>query len=249
MRSRILFKAAAAERYIDFRLISRTCREHRHICVPRSSIVRLIQEDMVLDNRIHTLIALVKLERLDALNIIIYWPDAHGRPSEAGCDSIYIPYRSFMDFYGKSMQPDGPLVWRALDMDYFRQSRFVFEDREGLRQCLDNRLVRRKLIRYLRDNFYGGIGMSEYEIHFRRHPRPYSFTIQAVSAFPTYVQELVLENPQNMAAARYSMNRTRPEIRIPAIECRENHIISGCGKDGSRVLFDNQFRKEDEDDG
>lgn len=218
MSGRILFKATAAERHIDFQLTSLKNRKYRHVYIPRTSIIQLEHEDMVLVDRIHTLAVLIKLKRINALHVIIYWPDEHEQPLTGNSESVYVPYSLFMDFYRESMQLGGPVVWKALDMDYFRQSKFVFEDKAGLHQCLNNTTVRKKLVRYLRDNFYGGIENSEYEIHFCRHPIPYSFMLRVVSSFPTYVQELVLRGQQDLSTAQYWLKRIKPEILIPGIK-------------------------------
>lgn len=213
---RILFKATAAERYIDVQLTSRTRKDYRHVYIPRTYIVQLMRDDMVIVDRIHTLVFLYKTKEINAINIIIHWPDRDGRPMTDRCESVYIPYDAFMDFYRASRE-GGPTVWRALNMDYFRQPKFVFEDKSRLHQCLENGIVRKKLIRYLRDNFYGGIGDSEREIHFYEHPEPYSFTLKKVSCFPTYIQEMVLKGQCDLSTARYWVTRVSPEIQIPGI--------------------------------
>lgn len=220
---RILFKATAAERYIDFQLISRARRDYRHVYVPRTYIAQTRRDDLVIVDMIDTLVILINSKNIHALNIAIYWPDKDGRPMSDTGESVYVPYDAFMDFYWESRQPCGPAVWRSLDMDYFMQPKFVFEDKGKLHQCLVNEIVRKKLIRYLRDNFYGGVGDSNREIHFCAHPKPYSFTIKKVSSFSTHVQEMVLRGQNDLSTARYWVTQVDPEIWIP-------------GTDGKRLL-------------
>ena len=215
LNNRIMLKATAAERYIDFQLISRARRDYRHVYVPCTYIAQMRRDDMVIVDMIDTLVILINSKNIHTLNIAIYWPDKDGRPMSDNGEYVHVPYDAFMDFYWASRQPGSPAVWRSLDMDYFKQPKFVFEDKGKLHQCLENEIVRKKLIRHLRDNFYGGIGDSEREIHFCAHPKPYSFTIKRVSNFTTYVQEMVLRGQHDLSSARYWITRVSPEIKIP----------------------------------
>lgn len=215
LNDRILLKATAAERYIDFQFISRARRDYRHVYIPRTYLMQTRRDNTVIVDRIDTVVILCNMKDIHMLCIVIRWSDKDGRPMRDEYESVYVPYEAFMDFYWKSFQPGGPAVWRSLDMDYLKQPKFVFEDKGKLHQCLENEIVRRKLIRYLRDNFYGGVEDSEREIHFCAHPKPYSFTIKRVSNFPTYVQEMVLRGQHNLSSARYWITRVSPEIQIP----------------------------------
>lgn len=209
---RILFKATAAERYIDFQFISLARRDYRHVYIPRTYLMQTRSNNTVIVDMIDTVVILCNMKDVHVLGIVIRWPDEDGRPMRDEYESVYVPYEAFMDFYWKSFQSGGPVVWRSLDMDYLKQPKFVFEDKGKLRQCLENEIVRKKLIRYLRDNFYGGIEDSEREIHFCAHPKPYSFTIKRVGSYPTYIQEMVLKGQRDLSTARYWVTRVDPEI-------------------------------------
>ena len=112
LNGRILFKATAAKRYIDFQLVSCARKDYRHVYIPRTYIVQMRRDDMVIVDMIRTLVFLIKTEEINALNISIHWPDKDGQPITDSYESVYIPYDEFMDFYWASRE-GGPTVWIA----------------------------------------------------------------------------------------------------------------------------------------
>ena len=78
-----------------------------------------------------------------------------------------------MTFVHASAKKGGSTKWATLSVTESRLPRLVFYDTAGLRRCLANAQVRRKLIRFLRDNLHRP---DAEEIGFYPDFDPYSFS-------------------------------------------------------------------------
>ena len=111
-------------------------------------------------------------------------------------EDVTIRYDELMTFVHASTQEGGPTKWAALSIMENRLPRLVFYDTAGLRRCLENVKVRRKLIRFLRDNFHWP---DVDEVGFYPDFDPYSFFFREIRyGAPGIAGGLILHNRSNM---------------------------------------------------
>ena len=90
-------------------------------------------------------------------------------------ESVIIPCEPLLTFMRESAQEGGPEVWKHLSVSQTSRPRLVFRAQERLRECVANRMVRKKLSHALRDNFrYSSVERIEFYHDFA----PYSFFFQ-----------------------------------------------------------------------
>ncbi len=160
---------------------------------------------MVVVSDIHCFSALRLCGSDGTLHIDFIWLQG-GRDRLTGWEeSVILPYGSLVDFMRKSSQEDGPDKWKHLSLRTGSHPKIIFHDCEGLRKCLENKTVRGKLIRALRDNFrYSGAE----QISFYHDSVPYSFLFQEMRGGRVgTVGGLILHNEDNdLKKAYYSVH-------------------------------------------
>ena len=120
--------------------------------------------------------------------------------------TLTIPREKFLDFVERSAAEDGPKEWKALSMDEVRYPRLIFRKCRSLEQVMGNPLVRRKLTKFLRDNFHW---LNTDEIVFSSDFVPYSFFFREYRRGKDGWEEgmcggLILHNQEDMHKAYYS---------------------------------------------
>ena len=115
---------------------------------------------------------------------------------------MVLPYDALMDFVKASAQENGPQKWKVLSLQSTMTPQIVFVDTVGLRKCLENRIIRGKLARALRDNFCGAD-----RVEFYHDFEAYSFTFQSYRAGrSSYVGGLILHDRDDLKKAHYSVH-------------------------------------------
>lgn len=202
---RTLVKAYALANGIDFRTVSRTRKSPRRFYILRSVLEALPADEAVIVSDIHCF-AMLHLRGLDGtLRIEFTWLQGGPDKLDGWEETVVLPYETLMDFVRGSSQEDGPKEWRRLSLHMDNHPKIVFYDQEGLRKCLENKTVRGKLARALRDNFhYPNVE----QISLYHDFAPYSFLFQEVRAGRSgMVGGLILHNhDNNLKKAYYSVH-------------------------------------------
>ncbi len=203
MDNRILVKVSASENCIGFKTISRRKKSPRTFLVTRDMLARLEQESEIITQDIYSFAALRLNAAARTLTINFSWLQRRYDCELTGWEeTVILPYDKLMGFVEASTQEDGPKNWKVLSLQLSVTPRIVFVDTEGLRRCLENRTVRGKLSRALRDNFRGADRIVLY-----RDFEAYSFMFQSYrGGRPPITGGLILHNYGDLKKARYSVH-------------------------------------------
>lgn len=206
MDSRTMVKLTCLQDCVLFRTISRKGKSPQPLYVFRSFFDNLPEKIPV---PVYDGLSWAEFRRNSkrgTISICFFWRNQKSRNLLSGHkEHVVISNQRLVSFLEASAQPDGPREENLLSVAPKRlKPRFVFRDTERLRDCLLQKSVRRKLIRFLRDNFDW---QDTEEIHFYSNSIPYSFTFQA---FCTGEQglcgNLTLHNQEDMSQAYYSIH-------------------------------------------
>ena len=202
MDKRILVKVSAGENCIGFKTVSRQSKSPRTFLVTRDELAQLEQTPKIITQDIYCAVL-----RLNAaartLNIDFSWLQKRYDCELTGWEeTVVLPYDALTSFMEASAQKGGPETWRVLSLQNTVTPQVVFVDTEGLRKCLENRTVRRKLARALRDNFWGAD-----RIVFYHDFEAYSFMFQSYRAGrPSVTGGLILHDQNDLQKAHYSVH-------------------------------------------
>lgn len=203
MNNRTLIKASVRENCIGFKTISWRKKSPRTFLITRDRLEKLEREQVVIANDIHSFAILRRNIPAGTLHIDFTWLGCDGDNNVTGHkETVTIRYDSLMTFVHDSAKEGGPSKWSTLSVIEGKRPRLIFYDVEGLRRCLENIKVRRKLLRFLRDNFKF---FSADEIGFYPDFEPYSFFFCGRSnGVPGLRGGLILHGQENMEKAYYS---------------------------------------------
>lgn len=156
MNNRILVKVSASANCIGFQTVSRKKKSEREFLITRSEFEKLEHEGKIIARDILSFAVLRHDTNAGTLRMDFSWLCG-------GCDSqlvgweesVTLPYDELAAFVRASAGEGGPKKWRVLSIQESSTPKIVFHDRDGLQKCLENKTVRGKLARALRDNFRG----------------------------------------------------------------------------------------------
>lgn len=120
-------------------------------------------------------------------------------------ETVVLDYGELMAFVQASAQADGPKEWRSLSMSPQRRlPRLVFCCAKRLRECIENKTVRHKLVKFLRDNFKWP---RTERIEFYSDFVPYSFFFREYcNGKPAMCGGVILHEQDDMSKAYYSIH-------------------------------------------
>ncbi len=206
MQPRTMVKAACVSDCITFRTVSREGKSPRELYVFRSLFDDLADRGYAVTYD-GLSCAEFCLDRMKStVSIRFLWLARRGDGYLSGREeTVMLSYKKLAAFVKASAQADGPTEWQALSItSRRRQPKLVFCDEKPLRDCLSRKEVRRKLVRFLRDNFHW-IGSDE--IRFYCDFIPYSFFFQEIrDGKPCLAGGLILHGQEDMQRAYYSIH-------------------------------------------
>lgn len=148
MDDRVLVKFSAAKHYIDIRTISREQKSPRSFVVPRSDFATLERDGHMIARDMHSFAEFDRNIIRGIVTICFTWLNNDGYQYVGWKQIVSVPYKALMDF-----ALSGQKTWSVLSIEPQNNPRFVFECPEQLQTCVENKIVRHKLVRFLRDNF------------------------------------------------------------------------------------------------
>ncbi len=205
MTDRTMVKVGATENCLVFRTVTKQRKSPRSFYVLRSDLERLAQHGSVTANDIHCF-AVFQRNRAGGLVCIHFsWLQQSGANGLAGYEeTVHLPYDELMAFAAQSGQDPGATEWKVLSVEDAPMPRMIFQSTENLHAALSHRTVRRRLVRFLRDNFKWP--WSE-EIRFYNDSQPYSFFFREFrNGRPSICGGLILHGQENMDKAYYSIH-------------------------------------------
>lgn len=204
MDKRILVKVSAGENCIGFKTVSRQSKSPRTFLVTRDELAQLEQTPKIITQDIYCFAMLRLNAAARTLNIDFYWLQKRYDCELTGWEeTVVLPYDVLMAFVQASAKEDGPKKWRVLSLQATITPKIVFVDTERLRKCLENRTVRKKLVRALQNKFQGAD-----RVEFYHDSEAYSFMFESYRAGRSSITgALILHNYQdNLETAVYSVH-------------------------------------------
>lgn len=204
MCNRTLVKVYAGENCIGFRTISRRRKSTQRYLVTRDQLARLEYEPQIITQDIHSFAVLRRDSDAGTLNINFSWLSGRsGGKLEGWEEMVTLPYDALVAFVQASARESGPKEWKTLSIEKVITPQIVFVDKDKLRKCLENRVVRKKLARALRDNF-----RCDERVEFYHDFMAYSFMFQSFrSGWSPLVGGLIFHNYDgDLKKASYSVH-------------------------------------------
>lgn len=205
MNNRILVKVSACESSLAFRTVTKKQKSPHWFYILRSDLERLWRDGSVITSDIHSF-ARLRCERdKSVVSIYFTWLNAAGGDDLTGWEqTVRLPCDALAEFAARSVTDGGPKQWKALSLAERRTPKLVFCSKENLHAALSSKIVRSKLVRYLRDHFNW---FATDEIRFFNDFLPYSFFFQAYqSGCPGICGGLILHDHQDLGRAYYSVH-------------------------------------------
>ncbi len=205
MSDRTLVKIGVTESCVTFRTVTHDRKSPQTFYVGREKFAELAHTGAALCKDIYSFASFCADVKDGTLSIRFTWLSLDKNCEICGWEqSVRLPYDALMAFVTDSAGKSGPSKWQALSMMSERRPKLTFSGRENLHAALENKTVRRKLVRFLRDNFQW---KRTDEICFYNDLLPYSFTFQEFnSGCPGMCGGLILHGQEDLAKAYYSIH-------------------------------------------
>ena len=205
MTQRTLVKLTASEYCIGLRTVSFKRKSPRQFLVARDELKKLESDGHLIAQDINCFAVFRRNTRAGTVSISFSWLQSEMFQRLAGYEeNVTLPYEAFMRFVRDSLQEGGPTQWSALSVIDNRKPKLVFYDTDRLHECVMNRMVRKKLARFLRVNFqWPGAD----EISFYRDFVPYSFLFrEKCDGKPGITGGVILHMQEDMRKAYYGLH-------------------------------------------
>ena len=184
------------------------CVQNKNLKQPfgcgRDSLKELEHKRNVIVHDIRSFAVLRQNDHAGTVEIEISWLSGDEAYLSGYQDTLVLPYKKIKECLRESQQGE-LVVLKTLSMDIFRrQPQLVFKSRRNLHAALDNALIRRKLIRFLRDQFRWPHAE---QIEFYDDFMPYSFIFKEIRENkPVMTGGLILHGQEDLKNAHYSIH-------------------------------------------
>lgn len=205
LSNRILVKVTASESEIGLQTVTEKRKSPHRFLIQRNNLDCLWRDGNIILYDLHSF-ALIHDDRArNIVTIRFFWLTTSGGDTLTGWQQIVrLPRDKFTAFLAGSKGKEGAKQWKVLSLEERRQPKLVFCARDNLHAAISNKVVRGKLVRFLRDHFNWP---SADEIRFFNDFLPYSFFFQEFrSGRPGICGGLILQDHQDLSKAYYSMH-------------------------------------------
>ena len=205
MNGRTLVKVTTTEDCIHFRTVSRSRKSPKRFFITRDEFAKLETQASITTHDGWSFAILYRDAQADTLEIQFTWLNGGGHELTGWEERVIVPYGRLADFVQESAQEGGPREWKALSMDFSgRRPQLVFDAKRTLHAILNNGVVRRKLVRFLRDGF--NWPRAE-QIRLYSDFVPYSFFFREFrNGKAVMCGGLILHGQEDMSKAYYSVH-------------------------------------------
>lgn len=203
MKERTLIHLIFREDHICLRTVSRSRRSPHRFYISRDSLKELEHKRNVIVHDIRSFAVLRRDGHDKTIEIETTWISGDEDNLSGYQDTLILPYEKIKECM-RECQQGGPVTWKTFSMVPREQPPLVFKSRKNLHAVLENALVRRKLVRFLRDQFRWPY--SE-RVEFYDDFMPYSFIFKEIrGGEPVMTGGLILHGQEDLEHAYYSMH-------------------------------------------
>lgn len=204
MDERIMVKLTASDQFIVFHTITREHGRSRSFYVSRDDLLSLRTKGYFAASD-GSFAVFYADEATDALRISFYWLDFTTSDIFKGeVQSVTLPLFDTLVFVEQSAFEQGPKEWRVLSRNESSKPYLTFSSSNSLKAVVGNKLVRRKLGKFLRNNFNWPRAT---EVHFFGDSEPYSFFFREYRGDnPGICGGLILHGREDLDKAYYSVH-------------------------------------------
>lgn len=205
MNKSTLIHAISGENCISLRTISRSGKSPHWFYILRNELEELEHKTELVVSDIHSFAILRRDPCTNIIEIEFTWLGGDGHSVSGYQESVAMPYDSFLAFVRDSAFKDGPKELKTLSIDISRKyPKIVFKGRENLHAVMGNGIVKRKLVRFLRDQF--NWNRTE-KIEFYNDCTPYSFVFREIREGKTVMTGgLILHGQEDMEKSYYGIH-------------------------------------------
>lgn len=205
MNQRTLVNVTSGDGYISLRTVSRSRKSPHRFYIPQSNLAELGHKQKIIAHDVSSFAVLNRNVYSGTLEITFTWLEKDVDNVSGYQETVILLYEKLAAFVRDSELEGGSAEWKVLSLDEpGKRPQFVFKSRGNLRAALKNGAVRRKLIRFLRDQFRWPC--SE-KIEFFDDFVPYSFTFREIrDGKPAIIGGVILHGQENLKDAYYSIH-------------------------------------------
>lgn len=201
MKDRTLVYMTFRDGAVSLRTVSRSRKSPHRFYISCQELERLETGSTILVQDIHSFAKLRRDAYAGTVEAAFTWLEGNGENVSGYQESITLPYGKMMDCLRQSK----PFVWKTLSIDSSKkQAQIVFKSRKNLHSALANGVIRRKLIRFLREQFRWAYAE---KIEIYDDFMPYSFFFRETRGGETGLSGgIILHGQEDMKTAYYSMH-------------------------------------------
>lgn len=201
MKDRTLVYMTFRDGAVSLRTVSRSRKSPHRFYISCQELERLETGSTILVQDIHSFAKLRRDAYAGTVEAAFTWLEGNGENVSGYQESITLPYGKMMDCLRQSK----PFVWKTLSIDSSaKQAQIVFKSRKNLHAALANGIIRRKLIRFLREQFRWAYAE---KIEIYDDFMPYSFFFRETRGGEAGISGgIILHGQENMKTAYYSMH-------------------------------------------
>lgn len=192
------------ENGISLRTVSRLHKSPHGFYIMRQKLADLENMQEIIAHDINSFAVLRRDAHAGTVEIDFTWLNSNGCNVIGRLETIVLSYDKLAAFLHDSAA-GGSAEWKALSPDNSgKRPQIVFKSRKNLHAVLENRVVRHKLVRYLRDGFCWPC--SE-KIELFDDFLPYSFFFNELRNGETFLSGgLILHRQENLKESYYSIH-------------------------------------------
>ena len=201
MKDRTLVYMTFRDGTVSLRTISRSRKSLHRFYIPCQELEGLETGSTILVQDIHSFAMLRRDAYAGTVEIAFTWLEGNGESVSGYQEAITLPYGRMMECLRQSKT----FVWKTLSIDNStKQAQIVFKSRKNLHSALANGVIRRKLIRFLREQFRWDYAE---KIEIYDDFVPYSFFFRETRGGEAGLSGgIILHGQENLKTAYYSMH-------------------------------------------
>lgn len=201
MNDRIMVKVTVSDRCIAFRTVSRSGKSPHSFLVLKDEFFGLEQQPQMISRDISSFAVFQRDAAEETLTIQFNWLDNCGDHLRGYRQTIVLPYAELARFVAAAKDAD---QWKGLSIVRKTNPQFVFYAKDTLHRVLSSKPIRRKFVRFLRDNFKWAEAK---QICFYSDFLPYSFFFRCIQTGCSPLEGgLILHGQENLQTTYYSIH-------------------------------------------
>lgn len=201
MNNRTMVKITVSEDYLSFRTISRERKSPHRFIMTKSECRKLQEGEQIILRDISSFAVLRRERNTDQITIQFHWLENFDDRLSGYRETVILPF--YDAIWATECHKPGTEL-RFLSIIEHPQTKYTFYAKETLHAILEKRLLRKKLVRFLRDNFRWNDAT---EICFYSDFVPYSFFFRCTQRCNLELTGgVILHGQENMTTAKYALH-------------------------------------------